>query len=263
MTMSHPRCRVCGEATAPTHTATVLGKYEAQYYMCTACDYWFIEDPFWLAEAYTKAISALDTGAAARNLAAVRSLRLPLRCLSRNGRVVDWAGGAGLLTRLLRDCNIDAYWQDSYADNVFAQGFEWERELAPAATVLAIEALEHTVGPVSFINSCLTETSATSFVFSQLLHSGPRPDWWYLAPGSGQHISFFSRRTLQVIAGSLEWNIYSAGSYHLLTPKAFPTGLFKWMVRISTRAPDKFFSRPDKTWQDHLQMAARLGSPNA
>src|ERR1700739_395090 len=105
-----------------THNAKVLGRIPVTYRLCRTCEFWFLPDPDWLPEAYSRAISALDTGAVVRNRQVFHSIALPLRFLAANGRVVDWAGGAGLLTRMLRDCGFDAYWQDTYAENVFAQG---------------------------------------------------------------------------------------------------------------------------------------------
>ena len=39
--------------------------------------------------------------------------------------------------------------------------------------------------------------------YSQELHTGPDPEWWYLTPATGQHVSFYSRRTLETIADRL------------------------------------------------------------
>ena len=95
-------CRICDSETVFTHTALHLGKYPARYHKCTFCEYWFVVSPHWLPEAYTRAISKLDTGILERNLRVSHTLEHLLPNIAPNGNFVDWAGGLGILTRLMR-----------------------------------------------------------------------------------------------------------------------------------------------------------------
>ncbi|MFD1663683.1 hypothetical protein ACFSL4_37375, partial [Streptomyces caeni] len=61
-------CKICGGESSVTHRGTVLARHQATYRMCVDCDYWFIDEPHWLEEAYSEAIAAIDTGVAQRNL---------------------------------------------------------------------------------------------------------------------------------------------------------------------------------------------------
>ena len=125
------RCGACGDTMAPTFRRRLLSQGQVQYFECRSCGFTRTEDPTWLAEAYSRPISRLDTGAIARNLSCARDLRLLLpRWFGWGGRYLDFAGGHGVLTRLMRDHGLDYYWADRYADNLFAGGFEWSTGLS-------------------------------------------------------------------------------------------------------------------------------------
>ncbi len=42
---------------------------------------------------------------------------------------LDYAGGYGVFTRLMRDIGFDFYWHDPYTQNLFANGFEKDIKL--------------------------------------------------------------------------------------------------------------------------------------
>lgn len=62
------RCRIRDAATTHFGTQRVLSRHEAEYRRCTRCGHVFIVEPHWLEEAYSVAITALDTGIVERNL---------------------------------------------------------------------------------------------------------------------------------------------------------------------------------------------------
>ncbi|HEY1832723.1 MAG TPA: class I SAM-dependent methyltransferase [Acidimicrobiales bacterium] len=214
-------CKVCGGPVTVTHRGILLGRYEVEYFKCSACEFWCTEEPYWLEEAYSNAISTTDTGLVYRNLLLARRLKIILSHLFPQGPYVDWAGGCGMFVRLMRDSGFDFYWQDRYADNLLARGFEWDQEAGrrSASLVTAFEVLEHTPDPLAFFHEALSQTDADALFFTEILHPGAKvdPDWWYLAPGTGQHISFFSEQTLQKVAEILGMHLRSWGSFHLLT----------------------------------------------
>jgi len=118
-------------------------------------------------------------------------------------RYLDFAGGYGVLTRLMRDRGFDFYWQDPYCKNVFARGFEWENIKGETSSggVTAFEVLEHVPDPLGFVRSALEQARTSNLIFSTLLYEGepPAPEkWWYYALETGQHISFFRRDTLAI-----------------------------------------------------------------
>jgi Methyltransferase domain len=232
------KCRVCGGTTTPTHTAVILKRYEVRYHLCANCQYWFMDDAFWLDEAYSEAVSSMDTGTVSRNVYIHRTLAPTLVSLFGAGPYVDWAGGAGMLVRLMRDTGLDFYWQDAYAENILAKGLEWDRRRngRSALAVTAMEVLEHSPDPLPFIQEMLHGGDTDTLIFSQELHHGPDPSWWYLAPECGQHISFYSDRTLEEIGRQLGMQLHSAGNLHMLTRRDIATGKFARRLRFSRLA---------------------------
>jgi hypothetical protein len=254
-----------------THKGTLLGTHEVTYYRCPACQFWCTEEPYWLDEAYTEAIDQVDQGLVQRNLTIARQLGVLLPRLFPQGPYVDWAGGIGLLVRLMRDAGFDYYWDDKYAHNVLAQGFSWHdhdhdpgpdstgtgndqagRPRGTAQFVSAIEVLEHTPEPLDFFRAVFDETGAPALFFTECLHDGTSydPDWWYLLPDSGQHVSFFSAKTLQVIADILGLSLVSWDSSHLLSKDPVDPKVFRRAVRTSrlltfvTRTPGRLSFTP-------------------
>jgi hypothetical protein len=215
------KCKVCGGSTTPTHTAVILKRYEVQYHLCANCQYWFTDEAFWLDEAYSEAVSSMDTGTVSRNLSIHRRLAPTLVSLFGAGPYGDWAGGAGMLVRLMRDTGLDFYWQDR------------RRNGRTALAVTAMEVLEHSPDPLPFIQEMLDGGGADTLIFSQELHLGPDPTWWYLAPECGQHISFYSSQTLEEIGRQVGMQLHSARNLHMLTRREIPSGKFARTLRFS------------------------------
>jgi hypothetical protein len=253
------RCRLCGGTTRVTHVGTLLGRHQVDYHLCGACDYWFTDEPYWLEEAYSAAISAADTGLVLRNVMVARELTAVLGGLLPAGPYVDWAGGYGMLVRLMRDAGFDFYWADAYAENLLARGFEWTPGGRSTAAT-AIEVLEHVPDPVAFVEECLEGAGTDTVIFSQELHTGPDPDWWYLTPATGQHVGFYSRRTLQVLADRLGLHLHTSLRLHMLTARELPDGRFDRLVRQS-RLWSRWYARGRESLMhpDHRAMLARRG----
>ncbi|MDU8946156.1 hypothetical protein [Ovoidimarina sediminis] len=105
---------------------TVLGKYSANYFVDQTNGYIFVESPHWLDEAYSSALSILDTGALQRAVSSADIVYEVLEHQSdsiRHGKGVDVSGGYGLFVRAMRDRSKNFYWSDPYAENLVARGF--------------------------------------------------------------------------------------------------------------------------------------------
>ena len=232
-------CRVCAAAARPIFSGTVLGR-NVEYQECDACGYVQTETPTWLDEAYGSAIGAADTGILQRNR---RTARVVVRMLAMLGllrrRVIDSAGGYGLLVRMLRDLGVDARWEDRYCDNLVARGFEAAAD-DKADLLTAFEVMEHLVDPLADLQ--LLCARAPHVLVSTSLIPEPTPrlnDWWYYAPSGGQHIGFFRLRTLEHLAKQLGRRVFSDGrSFHLFTSAASITPLqFAWARKTAALAP--------------------------
>lgn len=201
----------------------VLGKHEATYNYCEKCGFLCAENPRWLEEAYSSPIASTDTGLVARNMTIANKLAIVLYFLTNEkgtGRYCDVAGGYGMLTRIMRDYGFDFYWSDKYCQNLLALGFDYVPEMGACSAVTAFEVLEHIEDPVSFVEESLKYGKTDTFIFTTNLYEGdpPNPDkWWYYSFETGQHISFFQKRTLGVIASRLGLNLSSNGWLHIIS----------------------------------------------
>jgi hypothetical protein len=186
-------------------SATVLGRHKADYFFDPETKYIFVKDPHWLAEAYCDAISTTDTGILGRNLHNIETVERLLNGLRLNPQsCVDLGGGYGIFVRGMRDRGFNFFWSDKFSKNLLARGFEAQPGVFQFA--VAFEVLEHTLNPLEFLKQ-----ERSKFVFDALCFSAncfdpnniPSMDWWYWAFESGQHISFFSRDTLEWLAEKL------------------------------------------------------------
>jgi hypothetical protein len=254
-------CRICGYQMVYRFSNTILSKYCAYYDQCEQCDFVRVRDPHWFDEAYDAAINCADTGIVIRNLAIANALTALLPRLSRSGPYLDYGGGLGLLVRLMRDRGFDFRWSDRYARNELARGFEYDPDLGPYTAVTAFEVLEHVEDPGEFVMSALAAGQADTLIFSTVLFDGAMPsqDWWYYAPEGGQHISFFSRRTLEALAGRLGLRFLSNGWLHMLTTKDMSQTAFRLILSRPSRYLAELLNRSRDTFtsQDHRKMVER------
>lgn len=239
------RCRLCGEDASPFGSARILASLEVSYYRCQACGFVQTEEPYWLERAYAQPISKIDLGIISRNISLADTASAVISMLlDGGGRFLDWGGGYGILVRLMRDRGFDFYWRDPFCDNLFAQGFEWTDETR-AELVTAFEVLEHLPRPVDDV--ARMADIADNLLVSTLLLPEPTPelgDWWYYTLESGQHVSFYSRRSLTVLAGQLGMFVASnrGCSVHLFTrsrkaARAFPLVASRHGVRLRRLLP--------------------------
>ncbi|MGC3982207.1 MAG: class I SAM-dependent methyltransferase [Steroidobacteraceae bacterium] len=254
-----PGCRVCGNPCHPLHEGDLLGK-KINYFECSACGYVQTEAPYWLGKAYSEAINACDTGIMVRNLLNARIVLATLLVLGKlDGRVVDYAGGYGILVRLLRDYGVDAYWIDRYCQNELARGFEYANDKADLVT--AFEAFEHFENPSEELESMLN--IAPNVLLSTELVATPAPaqkDWWYYGPDHGQHIGFFRVRTLQTLAKRYGKFLLTNGtSYHLFLEHPGRANMWKLGLKFNRLIPLLLRGRLiSKTWPDHRLLSSRV-----
>jgi hypothetical protein len=218
MLESHPQiCRLCkGTNTVVAFEAVALAKYPFLMRTCQDCGFLYIDNPHWLSEAYSSPIAACDTGLVSRNFSiATRLGPILFHLFGSGGTYLDFAGGTGLLVRLMRDQGFDFYWHDPFCKNIHALGFERESGKAYTA-VTAFEVFEHLEDPSHFFAEVFDATDADLLICSTELFEGAPPEigWWYYAFPAGQHIAFYQKKTLVAIADKLGMSILSHGGFH-------------------------------------------------
>jgi len=258
------KCRVCQNTCHLQFSHEVLKKYNVSYFFCETCGFMQTETPYWLDEAYSNAIAISDTGLVHRNLVISKVLSVFLFfSFGTKAAYLDMAGGYGLLTRLMRDIGFNFFWQDKFCRNLMAQGFEAAKRQKFAA-VTAFEMLEHIPNPISTLQEIFWQTGTRNLVFSTELFGGPPPEpsaWWYYSFETGQHISFFQKRTLKFIANQLKLNFLSNGSIHMFTERKLSGKLFQILTnyRCATLlgwVPKLFLS--SKVMEDHNSILEKL-----
>jgi hypothetical protein len=245
-------CNICGSAALTFGQALVLGKHAVRYDQCGACGFVQTEEPYWLAEAYKEAVSALDVGAVSRNLRLAPITQSVINRLFRpEARFVDYGGGAGLFVRLMRDAGYDFRWLDKYATNVFARGFEATQGRYDLLT--AFEVFEHLVRPVEELQRMLEYSRNVFFTTVLLPAETPRPGrWWYYGLEHGQHVSLYSLHSLEALADRFGLHLCSDGEMHLLTEKTIAPAQFRRILhRRAGRWNMRRKARPSLVDQDY------------
>lgn len=91
--------KITGGDTTLLFTAKILGKYDVKYYRCNQTGFIQTEEPYWLDEAYSSAITKLDVGLPYRNITLSEKVsKLLVKDFDKTGIFLDYAGGYGLFT---------------------------------------------------------------------------------------------------------------------------------------------------------------------
>ncbi|MCW4461897.1 class I SAM-dependent methyltransferase [Sphingomonas sp. BT-65] len=231
--------------------------HRVAYFRCPACGYLQTEKPYWLDEAYAVPINLSDTGIMARNLYNRSVVATVVTLLGKpRGKVIDFAGGYGVLVRLLRDFGIDAYWMDGYCENKLAAGFEHSAGVS-YDLLTAFEVFEHLIDPRSELERMLA-LSPNVLISTEFAPTNIPDDWWYFGREHGQHIGFFTIDSLQRLAGQSGKHVLSNGrNYHLITDSKVSPAAFKAALRWSSLiAPVLKRRYTTRVHSDHLLMAS-------
>jgi hypothetical protein len=256
------KCNVCEKDSRPVFTAKVLRKYDVQYFQCPHCEFVQTEEPHWLAEAYQSSITIADTGILVRNQQYAKLTAVLLYALyGKDVRCLDFAGGYGIFTRMMRDIGFEFLWSDKYTPNLLARGFEY-RPGAGIDVVTAFESFEHLPNPKNDIAELLKISK--NLIFSTLLLPRPLPSpeqWWYYVLDHGQHVSFFSKKSMTVIAQQFGLNLASNGvDFHMLTQDPVSPLLFRVLTTLPGKALYSVVSRAMKSkTQDDMKFALKSG----
>jgi hypothetical protein len=237
----HDTCRVCGALAKRVFAAPLLGR-PVDYFECECCGYLQTQQPDWLEQAYSRAINDVDTGIMLRSRLNVGRVLATLTCLGHlRGRVVDRAGGYGILVRMLQDAGIDARWSDKFCETLPARGSEADAQTIDLLT--AFEVFEHLVHPVHELRAMLVRAPAV--LLSTELAPCPAAtvrQWWYLGPEHGQHICFFRPATLVWTETALGCHHANDGrSLHRLTRRPAPAS---WRAAVRWPAAWPLLVRP-------------------
>jgi len=219
------KCKICNAPVEKIFsTDKILNKYEADYLRCTDCGFIFIDNPFWLQEVYEhSAISEFDIGQLKRSEKFANILaKLIRKHFKLNSKFLDYGAGYGIFVRMMRDRGYDFLWYDKYSENIFAKNTIWypKNDAIKFELISLIEVLEHIDNPLALFNETL-KFADSLFITTEIIPNRnfiETDNWHYFAPLAGQHISFYSIKSLEKLAQSVNKYFYTDNKQvHLLT----------------------------------------------
>ncbi len=226
-------CKICNSNTTKIFSGKILNKYRINYFKCDNCSFVQTENPYWLNESYSSAIAHTDIGLISRNLSFQNITSWIIRSyFDYESEFLDYAGGYGMFVRLMRDKGFDFYRQDIHCENHFAKYFDISElnKVDKFELVTAFEVFEHLVNPIKEISE-IFEFSDVVFFSTELQPQNKinsTADWWYFAEETGQHISFYTIKSLEIIAKKMNCDLYSNDrNLHILTRKKLNSNPFE------------------------------------
>ena len=211
-------CRLCDKAVVEAFSKIVLNKYDVKYFRCTNCNSLQTEVPYWIDEAYAQGnLTSVDTGVVQRCFNSFTLVYI-LSALTRAKGVLDIGGGDGLLTRLLRDFEIDAVNFDKYAIANYSSIYT-KRILEYRDIFTAFEVFEHFVEPkVEY--DIIFSFNPKLIVASTVIYRNEEENWWYLLNETGQHLFFYSEEAIRQLSKKYGYEVVVKNGYIVFHKKS-------------------------------------------
>lgn len=239
------KCRVCGSKSQYLFSGQILTRL-TKYYQCKNCDFLETEYPVWLDQAYKQSINSSDYGIIERNLYFRKIVSLLIYVFYKpSANYLDYAGGHGIFTRIMRDWGYKFFNYDLYTKNIFSENYNEVDSNSKYELITCFECFEHVVMPLELLSALTKKTN--SILISTMLVPSPIPkpgNWWYFGEDHGQHISFYSKKTLEYMASSIGMRFYTNNiNIHLFTKKKIPYIFIKIIFKIANQLPSSILKR--------------------
>jgi hypothetical protein len=217
------KCAICGGTSEAILKYPVRKENQAILARCQECNFCFVVSPFWLAGSFSETLQLLDIGTVDRCSLVLDFVQTVAR-VSRwrvNSRFIDWGGGYGLMTRMARDRGINMANFDPYVQPLFSAPADLDK-LCPAEVIVASEVFLHIEKPLEVLSQLLS-FSPVVIITAVVPPDRVSPDWWYLMPDTGQHVSFYPVSTLKKLAEMTGTKLMSDGRFfHVFSRTELP-----------------------------------------
>jgi hypothetical protein len=239
-------CPICRALANSAFSVCIRNERNVPLFQCTRCSFYFFAEPDWLAQSFSEELNELDLGSVARShfVADFVTAVFPLR---KSGyTALDWGGGDGLLTRLLRERGINCVWQDPFVKPRFVGAAIYEPSSRVDVTVVS-EVFLHLTNPVSVLRLLLSQSELV-IMTAVVPPKDMTAQWWYLMPETGQHVSFYPLPALEALATQTSSRLYSDGRFFHVFSRRKLSFTTRMLIKI----------RPLAYGRAYLQHGARM-----
>lgn len=151
-------------------------------------------------------------------------------CFKDKYNFLDYGAGYGIFVRMMRDKGFEYSWYDKFCKNLFALDFIGDLK-KQYDLLTAFELFEHFNNPIMEIEDMFSVSP--NIIFSTTLLPTPTPypsEWWYFSLNSGQHISFYTKKSLNIIAKKYRKHYIGFNNIHIFSENKIP--IFKLWIAI-------------------------------
>jgi hypothetical protein len=253
-------CKICQAETRAFGKTLIMAKHTASYRRCVSCGFLFAEEPHWLQEAYSDAITSTDMGTVSRADRNSLMTKATIDLFYRSSKTyLDYGAGYGMFVRRMRDLGYDFHAYDLHCQNMFAEQValvSLDGKHYDLST--AFEVFEHLEDPLSVIKLLFAVADHLLITTEILPEPVPSLDaWWYFAPEHGQHISFYTLKSLRAMANAGSRFFYTNGyNIHLFSRKPLSEYWFRKAI-LERNSQWIGLWRPRKSLLDHDWQSVR------
>jgi hypothetical protein len=102
--MATSTCPICKSSANGLFIMTIQAENQVELNSCSKCEFAFYPDQNWINQSFSDVLNSLDAGAADRTVIAADYLGVMLKSQKlSHGKFLDYGGGYGLLSRIMRD----------------------------------------------------------------------------------------------------------------------------------------------------------------
>ena len=211
-------CKLCNnDSVELIKEIKLLDKYTEELFKCTKCDFVSFNKIHWLEEAYKETITQNDSGLTKRVLTNYAFILNFTTFLNLSTTVFDFGANNGLFSYLLNARGIRAKSFDRFETNIIGPLGSID-DLHDVGILCAFEVFEHLDDPAGDIDILFSQ-NVPFIIVSTELHDRHTDfnGWWYLQKDTGQHISFYSEKTMMYVAKKYHYEYAYVSGRHIFS----------------------------------------------